>query len=112
MKTESTFTDAGWDFTTPIWYIGAAFNNGYPAFEGVVLPTVTTDPATGRGTIAATINGTLNQDGGEVCECGLEWGLDTGYGVITLTEKKTTGESFSEMKSFLPLRLESTRVVP
>ncbi|GAH87720.1 unnamed protein product, partial [marine sediment metagenome] len=59
--------------------------------------TVTTDPATGRGTIAATINGTVNQDGGEVCECGLEWGLDTGYGVITLTEKKTTGESFSEV---------------
>jgi len=34
MKTKATFTDAGWDFTTPIWYIGAAINDGYPAFEG------------------------------------------------------------------------------
>jgi len=97
MKIESTFTDAGWDFTTPIWYIGAAFNNGYPAFEGVLIPTVTTDPATGRGTIAATINGTLSQDGGEVCECGLEWGLSTEYGTITPTESKTTGETFSQV---------------
>jgi hypothetical protein len=36
MKTLSTFTDAGWDFTTtPIWNINAIHNNGYPylAFE-------------------------------------------------------------------------------
>jgi len=32
MKTESTFTDPGWDFTTPIWYINATINDGYPAF--------------------------------------------------------------------------------
>ena len=36
MKTESTFTDAGWDFTTPIWYINTTINDGYPAFIGVV----------------------------------------------------------------------------
>jgi len=36
MKTESTFTDAGWDFTTPIWYINPTINDGYPAFIGVV----------------------------------------------------------------------------
>lgn len=48
MKIESTFTDAGWDFTTPIWYISAGTNNGYPAFEEIIVsPTVTTDPATG-----------------------------------------------------------------
>jgi len=35
MKTESTFTDAGWDFTTPIWYINSTINDGYPAFIGV-----------------------------------------------------------------------------
>ncbi|MCK9223944.1 MAG: hypothetical protein M0Q02_02565, partial [Candidatus Muirbacterium halophilum] len=29
MKTESTFTDAGWDFTT-IWNIDGVTNNGYP----------------------------------------------------------------------------------
>lgn len=31
MKTESTFTDAGWDFSTPIWYISGTVNDGYPA---------------------------------------------------------------------------------
>ncbi|MBA7633356.1 hypothetical protein ES703_40922 [subsurface metagenome] len=36
MKTKSTFTDAGWDFTTPIWYINRTINDGYPAFIGVV----------------------------------------------------------------------------
>ncbi len=36
MKTDSTFTDAGWDFTTPIWYINSTINDGYPAFIGVV----------------------------------------------------------------------------
>jgi len=29
MKTQSTFTDAGWDFTT-VWNIDADYNNGYP----------------------------------------------------------------------------------
>ncbi|GAI06001.1 unnamed protein product, partial [marine sediment metagenome] len=62
----------------------------------VAAPSVTTNPATGRGTIAATVNGTLNQDGGEACECGFEWGLDTGYGTVTPIESKTTGEAFSQ----------------
>lgn len=31
MKTKSTFTDAGWDFTTPIWKIGDGISlNSYP----------------------------------------------------------------------------------
>ncbi|GAH30295.1 unnamed protein product, partial [marine sediment metagenome] len=58
---------------------------------------VTTDPDTGRGAIAATINGTLNQDGGEACECGFEWGLSNKYGTVTPIESKTTGEAFSQV---------------
>jgi len=61
-----------------------------------ILATVTTDPVTGRGMIVATINGTLNQDGGEVCECGFEWGHDITYGLTTPTESKITGETFSQ----------------
>jgi len=60
------------------------------------LATVTTDPATALAAIAATLNGILDHDGGEACECGFEWGLDTGYGVLTPTESKTIGESFSQ----------------
>jgi len=62
-----------------------------------ILATVTTDPATGRGAIAATINGILNQDGGEACECGFEWGLDIGYGTTTPPQSKTIGETFSQI---------------
>ena len=63
----------------------------------VLLPTVTTDPATALSAIAATLDGTLDHDGGEACDCGFEWGLDTGYGTITATESKTLGESFSQV---------------
>jgi len=61
------------------------------------LPAVTTGEATGLGAIAATLNGTLDDDGSEACECGFEWGLDTGYGTTTPTENKVTGESFSQV---------------
>ncbi|MBA7696693.1 hypothetical protein ES703_105344 [subsurface metagenome] len=66
-------------------------------FTTAAAPTVTTDPATALSAIAATPNGTLNQDGGEVCQCSFEWGLDTGYGTTTPTESKTTGEAFSQV---------------
>ena len=32
MKTKATFTGAGWDFATPIWYISDSRNNSYPCF--------------------------------------------------------------------------------
>ncbi len=40
MKTQSTFTDAEWNFTT-IWQIDALINNGYPSF--IVVTTSTFD---------------------------------------------------------------------
>jgi len=63
----------------------------------IAVPTVTTDPASALSAIAATLNGTLDDDGGEACDCGFEWGLDIGYGTITPTESKTTGETFSQV---------------
>jgi len=35
MKTQSTFTDAGWNFST-IWSLSAVYNNGYPNLDGEV----------------------------------------------------------------------------
>lgn len=37
MKTESIFTDAGWDFTavTGVWSISGGINNGYPTLQGL-----------------------------------------------------------------------------
>ncbi|GAJ02864.1 unnamed protein product, partial [marine sediment metagenome] len=62
-----------------------------------VAPTVTTNPATALSAIAATPNGKLDSDGGEVCQCGFEWGLDTGYGTTTPPQSKTTDETFSQV---------------
>ena len=99
MKTASTFTDAGWDFDT-IWNILPAINNGYPYLLGVPIltPTVTTDLATAVGTTSSTPNGTLDDDGGEACNCGFEWGETIAYEHgATPTESKVTGESFSQV---------------
>lgn len=46
---------------------------------------------------SARLNGTLVDDGGEVCQCGFEWGPDTSYGFTTPTESKVTGETFSQV---------------
>ena len=65
---------------------------------GSVAPTVTTDPATQIGTVSATLNGTLDDDGGEACgECGFEWGMDISYGHFTSTQSKTKGQTFSQV---------------
>ena len=61
----------------------------------VIIPTVTTNPATLISQVSATLNGLLNDDGGEACACGFEWGLTDAYGHTTLTESKVTGESSS-----------------
>ena len=63
----------------------------------VGAPAVTTNPATALSAIAATLNGTLNDEGLEPCDCGFEWGLDTSYGAITSTEEKGTSETFSQV---------------
>lgn len=43
MKTQSTFTDAGWDFTT-IWDIGGETNDGYPFLNLRAAPDPDPDP--------------------------------------------------------------------
>ncbi|NVM24264.1 MAG: hypothetical protein HWN68_21100, partial [Desulfobacterales bacterium] len=76
---------------------GIAYGAARTFTTPLAMPTVTPDAATGQGAIAATLNGTLADNGGEDCDCGLEWGLDTGYGITTPTESKSTSESFSQV---------------
>lgn len=45
----------------------------------------------------ATLNGTLDDEGSEACDCGFEYGLTTSYGTTTATESKNTGETFSQV---------------
>jgi len=60
-------------------------------------PQVTTDPALWIGLLSATANGTLDNEGLEPCDCGFEWGETAAYGNTTPTEKKETGDSFSQL---------------
>ena len=64
MKTQSTFTDAGWDFTTPIWRIDGTNNDGYPYLSWQPYPaTVTTQAVTAIGLTTATGNGNITDLG-------------------------------------------------
>ncbi len=61
-----------------------------------VEPTVTTDPATDVEHETATLNATLVDDGGEICDCVFLWGETEFYGNVTPTQSKVTGQSFSQ----------------
>ena len=69
----------------------------YVEITYLALPSVTTIPPTNIGATSVTLNGILNSDGGLPSDCGFEWGLDTGYGSVTPTEPKSTGENFSQV---------------
>jgi hypothetical protein len=64
---------------------------------GLRLPTVSTQAATGIAQNFATHNGLLDDDGGEACDCGFEWGETVAYGHVTPTQSKITGQSFSQL---------------
>jgi len=69
----------------------------YVEITYLALPSVTTLPPTNIEATSATLNGMLDSDGGLHSDCGFEWGVDTGYGSITPTELKSTGETFSQV---------------
>ena len=87
--------------TNPTYFAGAG--GGTVEVTGTELnptlpsPEVTTDPATAIGPVSATLNGTLDDDGGVDCACGFEWGRDISYGITTPTYEKRTSESFSQV---------------
>ncbi|HEY6951119.1 MAG TPA: GLUG motif-containing protein, partial [Bacteroidota bacterium] len=64
MKTQSTFTGAGWDFANT-WAIDPGVNNGYPALIWqsdfpAASPTITTNAASSVHFTSAMLNGTVN----------------------------------------------------
>jgi len=65
-------------------------------FTTLTDPTTTTNPATTITRTTATLNGALDDDGNEACDCGFEYGETTAYGTTTPTESKETGETFSQ----------------
>ncbi|GAI90631.1 unnamed protein product, partial [marine sediment metagenome] len=94
------FTEAltSLDPKTPYYVRAYAHNSaGYSYGDEVsfttlaATPTVTTNPASAVGQTTATLNGTLDDDIGEACECGFEYGETTDYGTETPTQSKTSG---------------------
>ncbi|MBA7644150.1 hypothetical protein ES703_51887 [subsurface metagenome] len=63
----------------------------------VVAPGVTTDPATSVKERTADLNGTLDDDGGQECNCGFDYGLTTGYGIRTPWQSKYSGQTFAQI---------------
>jgi hypothetical protein len=66
---------------------------------GILLPTVTTNPASGIGATQATLNGLLNIDGGEPCSLSFQWG-DTP--TLANTVSAGTGVSGTAFSATLP----------
>lgn len=66
-----------------------------------LLPTVVTDAATAIQTESAQLNGQLNDDGGEACTCGFQWGPTIAYGNTTPTTSQVTGDNFNQVISSL-----------
>jgi len=85
----------------------SASEGGHPAelqviYTEAVPPTVTTNSASSVTATGATLNGYLNDDGGEACQYRFEWGLTSSYGNATpWTGSKTSGQSFSQSISGL-----------
>ncbi|MBA7659507.1 hypothetical protein ES703_67488 [subsurface metagenome] len=75
-------------------------------YQQIVVPTVTTNPATDIKATSATLKGTLVDDGGEACDCNFEWGETDAYEHgATSPQSKTTGEDFSQaITGLLPNR--------
>jgi len=77
-----------------------------------ITPSVSTNPASAVGQTTATLNGTLDDDGGEACDCSFEYGETTGYGSTAATQSKTTGETFSqEVRGLLSGRVYHFRAI-
>lgn len=66
------------------------------------LPSSTTNAVSAKGKFKATLNGTLDADGGVACACGFQWGLTRiPYTNTTPTQSKTVGQTFAQTISGL-----------
>jgi hypothetical protein len=81
MKTLSTFTDAAWDFATPVWYLIASYNAGYPSLDYYIG--IQTLPATNITPTTATLNGRLVFNAGTSTQVRFNYGLTDSYGTNT-----------------------------
>ncbi|GAJ11488.1 unnamed protein product, partial [marine sediment metagenome] len=81
-----------------ITYLGPGTDGWLKTVEitTTAAPSVSTNPASAVSQTTATLNGALDDDGGEACDCSFEYGETTDYGATTATQSKTTGQTFSQ----------------
>jgi hypothetical protein len=77
--------------------IGGTLGDDYTfTTDPLVVPTVTTNDATGVGMTTATLQGTLTDDGGAgACTVRFQYGFTTSYGTTSPNQIKTIGQTFS-----------------
>ena len=102
MKTQSTFTSAGWDFATaPVWKIDGTNNSGYPylAWQNFAsAPTVTTQAVSVIGSTSATGNGNITNLGSpNPTAYGVCWNTT---GTPTISDSKTNEGATSATGAF------------
>jgi len=88
----STFVFTGANHAAPEQLRADSFDIG---LGPIVLPTVETDPATGVNYHVATLNGLLDSDGGDACNCWLNWGQTPTMGNIINFGIQYTGFSYA-----------------
>jgi hypothetical protein len=81
----TAFTSTSADWTSSQWYCYGCSSNTDLAFKATLLPgtqppAVTTGPASGVTSSAATLSGSVNPNGVAVTDCHFEYGLSTSYG--------------------------------
>jgi uncharacterized repeat protein (TIGR02543 family) len=92
-----------YDLTIIIWDAELSANFTYTGQYGVNLtiqninaPTISTQPATQITSTTATLQGYLDNDGGQACTVRFEYGTNTSYGTNTTNQTKTIGEYFNQ----------------
>lgn len=126
-KSEETGSFSTGAFTRPMsglspgtkYYVKAYAHNssgyGYGdevEFTTVAAPTVTTNPATEVGQTTATLNGTLSDYGGELCDVRFQYGETTDGSYTDWQSDKVTGDTFSqEVKGLLSGRVYHFRAI-
>lgn len=97
--------DGAWDRQSIRFYGGiwaGATEKAELIVTYTILPTVTTNAATNLWMTGARLNGTLNDDGGEICLCNFEWGETIAYGNVTASQVTAVGPFSTEISGLSP----------
>lgn len=80
--------------TDILWHCDQDTDCVYELVPYILLPTISTDAATDVAKTTAQLNGTLDDDGYEACDCGFEYGTTIACEETTGTQSKETAETF------------------